>query len=67
MSGLLEVGGQVRVMGDHPTDEHVCTVTDMLSTQFVAKYEVQRGDGGWREYTAFRFYKDRGETWEVMD
>jgi len=67
MSGLPEVGDKVRIMGDHSPEENVYTVTDMLSTQFTATREVQRADGGWCERTAFMFYNDRGETWEMLD
>ena len=66
-AALLEVGGRVRVLGDHASDEHLCTVTEMLSTQFTATYEVARADGGWIERTVFRFYKDRGDTWKVAN
>jgi hypothetical protein len=38
--------------------EHICTVTDLLSTQLMAKYEFARGDGGWGERTLFCFYSD---------
>lgn len=52
-----EVGELIRVQ-DHSEMEHICTVTDLLSTQLTAKYEVARPDGGWVERTLFCFYSD---------
>jgi hypothetical protein len=61
-----KVGDTVRCLpSDYgPELVHICTVTDLLDTQFTATYEVQRGDGGWQERTLFRFYKDENCTWE---
>ena len=64
----VAVGDSVRVYGDRPTDEHLCTVADLLDTQFTATYEVARmgkhnTHTGWIERTVFRFYKDEGNLW----
>jgi len=58
-----EVGDTVRVTDtyDHP---HVCTVVDLLASQFRATYEVARADGGWTERSVFAFYND--SNWEFL-
>lgn len=60
-----EVGSLVRVHDERGSHDHLCSVRDLLDTQFTAVYEVARSDGGWVERTVFLFYSDRGDTWSV--
>ena len=60
------VGDTVRVK-DTWDVEHICTVRELLGTQFTAVYEYARPDGGWVERTMFAFYKDHGAGWEVQN
>jgi len=60
-------GTLVRVFGEMETDTHLCTVVDLLSEQFTCVYEWQRHDGGWVQRTEFRFYRDKGLTWEEQN
>lgn len=57
-----EVGDTVRIE-DSYGNVHLCTVVDLLSTQFRSTYEVARADGGWVERSAWAFYND--DNWKV--
>jgi hypothetical protein len=63
-----KVGDRVRCIPEDfgPHLAHVCTITDVLSTQFTCAYEVMRKDGGWVERTMFKFIRDENVTWEYL-
>lgn len=66
MSKRPEQGNLIRVTEDTLCGgecEHICTVRDLLSSQFTVAYEWQRGDGGWNERVLFVRYADA--QWDI--
>ena len=61
--------GQRVVLIDDDGEQHEAVVSELLSEQFIAHYEVLREWDGVMVPTQlgrFRFYRDHGSTWKTV-